>query len=452
MVEVYIVLDIGKTNVKLTALDSDAAVLAEVRRTNQPLALPPYRQHDVEGIWHWLLATLGSWGRRFDVRAIVPVTHGATAALVDEHGLVLPVLDYEAALDADGYQTLRPGFAETCSPQLGGGLNLGRQLYWLQHTQAAAFGRARHILLYPQYWAWRLSGVAASELTSLGCHTDLWAPHARRYSSLVTALHWDALMPPLQPANAVLGTLLPALAGQLGIRADCRIVCGIHDSNASLLHHLNDGRKTVLSSGTWVIAAAINAPPVVLDERQDMLANVSAWGVPIACMRFMGGREFAELAGPQPQVCREADLHHIVGGGSMAVPCFSAIGGPYAGQRGRLLGPTTTSPEQRYALATLYCALMTDYCLTRLDAGAAVVVEGSFSGNPYFARLLAALRPGRQVTISEDASGTTVGGWMLATGKLLPAQPASDPVEPLHLPGLERYANQWRAVCPSAPV
>jgi hypothetical protein len=29
------------------------------------------------------------------VSAIVPVTHGATAALVDDDGLVLPVLDYE---------------------------------------------------------------------------------------------------------------------------------------------------------------------------------------------------------------------------------------------------------------------------------------------------------------------------------------------------------------------
>jgi L-fuculokinase len=32
--------------------------------------------------------------------------------------------------------------------------------------------------MYPQYWAWRLCGAAASEATSLGCHTDLWHPVA----------------------------------------------------------------------------------------------------------------------------------------------------------------------------------------------------------------------------------------------------------------------------------
>ena len=28
--------------------------------------------------------------------------------------------------------------------------------------------------MYPQYWAYRLTGVLANEVTSLGCHTDLW--------------------------------------------------------------------------------------------------------------------------------------------------------------------------------------------------------------------------------------------------------------------------------------
>lgn len=30
--------------------------------------------------------------------------------------------------------------------------------------------------MYPQYWALRLTGIAANEVTSLGCHTDLWNP------------------------------------------------------------------------------------------------------------------------------------------------------------------------------------------------------------------------------------------------------------------------------------
>jgi sugar (pentulose or hexulose) kinase len=451
MVDVYIVLDIGKTNIKLTALDDGARVLAEARRPNAALNLPPYRQHDVERIWQWLLDTLGGWAGRFRVRAIVPVTHGATAALVDEHGLVLPVLDYEAELPpAAGYEAVRPAFAETCSPALPAGLNLGRQLHCLQQLHGDSFRRARHILMYPQYWAWRLSGVAASELTSLGCHTDLWQPHACAYSSLVTSMDWHALLPPLYAADAVLGPLQPELAAQTGLPADCRIICGIHDSNASLLRHLSGERKIVLSTGTWVIAAAINAPAQTLDESLDMLANVSAYGTPVTCMRFMGGREFAELAGPEPQTCTETDLAQLIARGVTAVPCFAATGGPFAGLQGCIRGPQPQSAAERYALATLYCALVTDYCLERLDAEAPVVVEGSFTANPYFAPLLAALRPGREVCVSGDASGTTSGGWMLATGMALPAGVPAPAAAPLHLPSLASYARDWRAACAEA--
>lgn len=446
---VYVVLDIGKTNVKLTALDEAAAVLAEARRVNQPSMRPPYRQHDVDGIWAWLLATLGDWAGRFDIRAIVPVAHGATAALVDADGLVLPVLDYEAALEpapSPAYENVRPPFAQTCSPALPAGLNLGRQLHWQQRNHGGAFRRARHILMYPQYWAWRLSGVSAGEVTSLGCHTDLWQPGAGAYSSLVEAMEWRDLMPPLRPAGAVLGVLLPELAARTGLRADCRIVCGIHDSNASLLRHLDGHRKTVLSTGTWVIAAALGAPVLALAEGRDMLANVSAAGAPVPCMRFMGGREFSELAGVAPEICSVADLTHLIARMTIAVPCFAPIGGPFNGQRGRILGPPAATSPERYALATLYCALMTDYCLACLDTDAPVVIEGSFSANPYFGPLLAALRPGRIVTVSEDASGTTSGGWMLATGKALPAGSGAEPVTPLRLLGLASYARHWRAV------
>ncbi len=50
------------------------------------------------------------------------------------------------------------------------------------------FARVSTILTYPQYWAFRLTGVAANEVTSLGCHTDLWNPTAGAYSSLVDTL------------------------------------------------------------------------------------------------------------------------------------------------------------------------------------------------------------------------------------------------------------------------
>jgi len=151
------ILDIGKTNVKLSLLDQQGRTLAEQRMPNTIVREGLYPHHDTERIWNWLLVTLKSMGEVARITALVPVTHGATAALVDDEGLVLPVLDYEFELPSEqvrGYAKLRPHFGESCSPDLPAGLNLGRQLYWLAQTFPEQFRRTRYILTYPQYWAW----------------------------------------------------------------------------------------------------------------------------------------------------------------------------------------------------------------------------------------------------------------------------------------------------------
>ena len=451
-----VVLDIGKTNAKLTLLDAAGAIVAEQRSPNTIVNAAPYPHHDTERLWAWLQATLAAFARLAHITAIVPVTHGATAALVDDDGLVLPVLDYESTLPqalAAEYAALRPAFADTLSPQLPCGLNLGLQLFWLAKTFPLEFSRARHILTYPQYWAWRLSGVAASEVTSLGCHTDLWQPLQGDYSSLVGQMGWRELFPAAQAAWSALGPLLPAWQGGMGLPTACQVLCGIHDSNASLLRYLDTGTqaqpRTVLSSGTWLIAAAFGAPLQRLDETADMLANVDALGRPVACMRFMGGREFSMLAGTAPQVCGMDDIARLIRQGTLALPCFAESGGPFVGRAGRIAGPAPRSPAERYALATLYCALMSDYCLDALAAEGPITVEGSFTDNPHFAPLLAALRPAQTVAVSHDASGTTCGGWMLHHWGTAPAPHAARAgaqANAAALAGLAAYRARWRAL------
>ena len=102
-------------------------------------------------------------------------------------------------------------------------------------------------------------GAAASEATSLGCHTDLWDPRAQTYSSLVARMGWTASMPPPAPADAVLGTLRPEVAAATWLPADCEVLCGIHDSNASLLRYLgnDEGTVTTLASGKQIPAETV---------------------------------------------------------------------------------------------------------------------------------------------------------------------------------------------------
>jgi sugar (pentulose or hexulose) kinase len=442
MADALIVLDIGKTNAKLALIDAAGTLLAEQRRPNAVRTDGPYAHLDTDGLWDWLLATCRAFAARAHVSAIVPVTHGATAALVDDAGLVLPVLDYEAELPGVDYTG--PSYDETLSPRLPAGLNLGRQLAWLHARFPREFARARHILMYPQYWAWRLCGAAAAEATSLGCHTDLWNPRTQAFSSLVERMGWTALMPPLAPAHAVLGTLRPEIAAATGLPDDCEVLCGIHDSNASLLRYLGRAEGTVLSTGTWMIAAAFGTALDGLCEQADMLANTNALGQPVACMRFMGGREFGELAGSDPVTCEFDAIERLVARGKVALPCFAATGGPFAGRTGSIEGPPPADARERYALATLYCVLMTDYCLDALGAAGPLAVEGSFTANPWFGTLLAALRPQQPVSYSDDASGTTCGGWMLRY-RDAPPPGTSTAIAPRAPAGMEAYRARWRA-------
>jgi sugar (pentulose or hexulose) kinase len=180
-----LVLDVGKTNVKIHVLDERLKSLASFVRANEAICSDPYPHADVDGIWQWMMETFQKCAARFDIHAIAVSTHGATAALVDSsasgNSLVLPVMDYEwSGVDSinESYAPLRPAFGETGSPELAAGLNLGRQLMWQQHQYPGEFARADALLMYPQYWTWRLCGVPVSEVSSLGCHTDLWAPGA----------------------------------------------------------------------------------------------------------------------------------------------------------------------------------------------------------------------------------------------------------------------------------
>ena len=442
------VLDIGKTNVKLALFDAAGALLWERSTPNKVLAGPPYPHADVEAIWTFLANALRDAGAAHEIGSIAPTTHGCAAALVDETGLVLPVLDYEfagvEAIDAH-YAAMRPPFAQTLSPKLPAGLNLGRQIAWQMARFPQAFARARHCLTYPQYWAWRLSGVAASEMTMLGAHTDLWAPLERRGSTLVDSLGMARLLPPLQPAWRRLGAIKPEIAAMTGLRDDVGVLCGVHDSNASLLPHLAARQPpfTIISTGTWVILMAVGLGLERLSESDDMLANVDIEGRPTACARFMGGREYAAIVAGAAANPHEAALARMVSSGAMALPCFAGQGGPFAARHGEIRGKVMQ--EDRPALATLYIALMTDLMVTRLGANAGdLIIEGSFAANWAFGALLAALRADQRVLVGGDSSGTARGAALLAQWPARShALPESRAARPLDLTGLAEYRRAW---------
>jgi L-fuculokinase len=444
------VFDLGKTNIKVVVFDSSGNALAERARANTPLAADarcPYLSLDAQGAWTFLVGALKDVSARFPIEAIAIATHGAAGALVTDDGLALQPMDYEfggyGVIDAD-YEAARPPFAETLSPSVPRGLNLGRQVFYLERHFPAEFATARAFLAYPQYFAWRLSGIMASEVTSLGAHTDLWRPTEGRLSSMVDKLGWRRLFPPMRNAWDTLGTLRPEVAAATGLAPEVRVVCGAHDSNASLVPHLVSRRDpfTVISTGTWVIIMAVGGK-ARLDPKADMLANVDVRGEPVPTARFMGGREFAVLAGEAPADADEADVAGAVASGALALPAFSDQGGPFAGRIGRIEGDAPATPKARAALATLYAALMTAQLLERLEAPGDLIVEGGFTRSPAFAAVLARLMPGRRVVIAPMSAGAAAGAALLAHWGEQREPPRLDPARAWAIPGLDAYRRRW---------
>ena len=441
------VIDIGKTNAKVVLID--AATRHQVATRSTPNVVRregPYPHADVEMLWQFILDSLRALQAEHGVDGISITTHGATAALIAGERLAMPVLDYEHAgpeETAAAYGAVRPDFAETLSPRLPNGLNLGAQIFWQSRAHATAFAEASAILTYPQYWAWRLTGVMASEVTSLGCHTDLWAPGRGDFSGMVASLGWAKRFPAVRPAASVLGSVLPDIAAQTGLAPQTPVTCGIHDSNASLLPHLgaHEAPFTILSTGTWAIAMTVGGNTEHLDPARDSLANVDAFGRAVPTARFMGGREFDQLV-PEIVEPTEADIARVIAGDIRVQPAVMAGVGPYPAASGGWSHEPAT-PGERTAAASLYLALMTEACLGLCGLGREIIIEGPLARNTLFGQALARLT-GVSVSASGDATGTSLGASMLfGAGEGHAA--AGVALVPLDAPGFDAYAARWRA-------
>jgi sugar (pentulose or hexulose) kinase len=441
------VMDVGKTNAKVVIVDAATGQeIASRSMQNRVAKDGPYPHYDVEALWAFFVDTLTIFAQSPGFDAISVTAHGAAAALLGENDLAMPVIDYEHVYPDEvraAYAALRPDFAETCSPLLSGGLNVGAQIHYQKTRFPKQFATARTIVTYAQYWVWRLTGVAVNEVTSLGCHTDLWNPQTGEYSSLVDTLELRPMMAPIRSAFERIGDLRQPLASQIGVVRPIPVHCGIHDSNASLLPHLitRTSPFSVVSTGTWVVSFAVGGGLDQLDPARDTLANVDAYGKAVPSARFMGGREFDLLTGGGTLEPDADTLGQVIREQFMILPSTVKGSGPYPAHDPARLNDVSRSAPERNAAASLYTALMTNTCLELIGAAGPTIVEGPFSRNQAYLSALRSLT-GREIIASPGSTGTSLGAALLA-GARCPLKPVSDDVAPLN-EAFDIYARNWR--------
>lgn len=454
------VLDIGKTLAKVTLWDRDGNLLARETRPNQLVEAEGLRRLDVTGIDNWLGDTLGHLARQHEIESIFPVGHGAAAVIVRSDMSFVPPLDYEQDYTAETraeYEQLRDAFPDTGSPCLPLGLNLGIQLFHLLKSNPDVLENAT-ILPWPQFWAWRLCGVMANEVTSMGCHTDLWCPVGGSPSSLATQLGIASHLAPLYSATDNLGAVTPEWVTRAGLRADTQVLCGIHDSNAALIAarafpEIVGEESTVLSTGTWFIAMRSPKDAAIVDiaslpENRDCLVNVDAFGKPVPSSRFMGGREIetqieidtrrVDITPDQPALL--AAVPDIVAKGQMLLPTLVPGTGPFPDCKSQWVN----KPDDWYArraAACLYAALLADQSLDLIGSKDRLLIEGRFAEAQVFVRALASLRPDTAIYVANAHNDVAFGALRLMDPALQPIGRLVK-VEPLNI-DLIAYKKNW---------
>ena len=446
-----LVLDVGKSNAKLALIDGRGELLRScaVANASETSAQFGYLALGVERLASWLLAAVPPLLQGVVPDRIVATTHGAAFCALGVDGLVLPPIDYEwdgygdttAAFDAS-----LANFGHHGTPLLGQGLNAGRQIDYVLRRWPDLAARIECWVPYAQYWSWWLSGVAATEVSSLGCHTGLWSPDRDRFSDWAVARGVARRFAPMRAAWDVIGPLRPGLAERWGLPAGVEIVAGVHDSNACLARYLPEHPgATIVSTGTWCVAMSPGADTGRLAPERDELVNVAVDGRPVPTARFMGGREFAQLSqGCDPAGATLDALRDVLQAGWMAVPSFAHGSGPMPHRRGQILrhgsvvgdDASAVPARLRAALAALYCADVTMLLIedlgpqesTPTDAQAPVILEGPLAGNAaYLAAMAAALQPRSLLRSVDTLEGTARGAWMLAWWHLASSEAAGTP-------------------------
>jgi len=294
---VIAVFDIGKTNKKLILFDEDYRIVYEESATlAETVDEDGYACESLETLQSFLFSSLQKvfQNSAFAVKAVNFSTYGASFVHIDEEGEpVTPLYNYLKPYPGDllrqfynDYGGEQQFSAQTASPVLGH-LNSGMQLYWLKHAWPHQFKRIACSLHLPQYLSYLLTSHCFSELTSIGCHTNLWDFSKQDYHDWVYQEGIHEKLAPIASSNHVAFTSVRNGHYNVGV--------GLHDSSAALIPYLRSFSEpfVLLSTGTWCISLnPFNQTLLTPQELQnDCLCYLTYEGKSVKASRLFAGNE-----------------------------------------------------------------------------------------------------------------------------------------------------------------
>ena len=297
---VIAIFDIGKTNKKLLLFDEQYKLVEEQSvQLAETTDEDGFACEDVQVLTQWVKNSFDAITNngQFEIKAVNSSAYGASFVYIDAAGKVIGPLynylkEYPGYLKEQFYKSYggETTFAkQTASPVLGN-LNSGMQLYRLKYQQPETFAHIAVALHLPQYISYILTRKTYTDITSIGCHTNLFDFNSHQYHPWVKQEGLDTKFAAILPCNSIAGFVnktIPAGAG-------------LHDSSAALIPYLAAFQEPfiLLSTGTWCISLnAFNDEPLSEEElHQDCLCYLSYQDKMVKASRLFAGYEHEQQA------------------------------------------------------------------------------------------------------------------------------------------------------------
>lgn len=425
-IPVIAIFDVGKTNKKLFLFDSQYKIVYE--HSTQFVEILDEDGDACEDLESLRLSVFDSLRevlkrKEFSIKAINFSSYGASFVCIDESGNPITPLynylkQYPDSLLKKFYDTYggEQSFAhQTASPVLGS-LNSGMQLYRIKYQRPELFKKIKYALHLPQYLSYLISGTPCSDITSIGCHTNLWDFTNNQYHAWVAQEGLLEKLAPILPGNEALSTDFLGQNYSVGI--------GLHDSSAALIPYLVNFHEpfVLISTGTWCISLnPFNQQPLTDAELlNDCLCFMTYEGKTVKASRLFAGYEheqqvkriaahFGQNALRYQHIDYDAAVVFKL---QQAFPqTEGAINLKASGFSNRDLNSFATDVEAYHQLILDIIAqqIFSTLLVLRGTDTKRIFIDGGFSKNSVYMNLLALFLPDKEVFAASMAQATAVG-------------------------------------------
>ena len=417
---VVAILDVGKTNKKLLLFDQSYQLVYEKSdRMEETVDEDGFPCEDLASLTSSAVELIKSslHLEEFEVKAINFTAYGASFVYIDGDGKTLtPLYNYLKPYPQDLQQQFYEKYGGekafsrcTASPVLGS-LNSGMQLLRIKHEQPEIFARIAFALHLPQYLSYLFTDLAVTDITSIGCHTNLWDFTQQAYHAWVQNEGIATVLAPIISSASVEKIHIE------GQELSCGI--GLHDSSSALIPYLICFKQpfVLVSTGTWSISLnPFDHVPLTDEElEKDCLSYLQFTGKPVKASRLFLGNE------------HEKGAERIASHYAIPADFYKAIRfdqGLFALAQERLLSKEFSSFEavdlmevasSDLAYNMLIAVLVEkqiesiDLILKNQDAEN-IFVDGGFSKNHVFMSMLASHYSNKKVFAAEVAQATALG-------------------------------------------